>query len=218
MPPPDERWEAAPNGRFVVHRDNADGIIEIYRKRGDPRPIWSADLSGFDPIFSITLVTADGKALVHLRDNHIIKNRDALAVEIIRQDGRHFKIPASRFVYDLVLHYAPRRLSTIPRHYWYRSIDSVLAGRLTLGTSKHLVLTTGCVRSASIDLRSGGLTLTGRPDWAAMLHYRCLEGWGPLLPYSPLLVFMLFWACMGFTYARCCLRRRRMMHRSLCMV
>jgi len=120
-PPPIE-WIPSSDGSHLLMRDNEHGRVAVYRRGDRERKLWSADIDGFDDLFSRLIIANDGRHVLHVRGNHLVDELDQVVVELFGADGSVFRVSAAQITTGL--RNGDRGYSTNPRWQWLQSVVS----------------------------------------------------------------------------------------------
>jgi hypothetical protein len=80
-------WDTRSIEHYDIKKLNEEKVIEVYRKSSLQEPISSFSIEGYSPIFSSFQVLEGGEKVVHLRDDHQVRDLDSPVLELYSKDG-----------------------------------------------------------------------------------------------------------------------------------
>ncbi|MGJ8641695.1 MAG: hypothetical protein ACSHYA_20060 [Opitutaceae bacterium] len=104
-------WDTRSIEYYDIKKLNEEKVIEVYRKSRLQEPISRFSIDGYSPIFSSFQVLEGGEKIVHLRDDHLVRDLDDAVLELYSKDGKISTITAKELT-DRIID-RPRDYSTL---------------------------------------------------------------------------------------------------------
>lgn len=120
--PQEYRVQSVSGGEFFLRNIKSRNTVEV-RSSKDLKLRWKIEIDDYNALFSIFRLSPDGKFLIHVRGNHMVRDINQVGVTVYGESGYcdHYKISELR---SSLPKYEPKiRVSVDPKYVWCLDVN-----------------------------------------------------------------------------------------------